>query len=59
MNSYGNKFRISVFGESHGEMIGVVMDGVPAGLPLSPDDFMEDLARRKSGGLYDTRSCSA
>ena len=49
MNSYGNKFRISVFGESHGEMIGVVMDGVPAGLPLSPDDFMEDLARRKSG----------
>ena len=50
MNSYGNKFRISVFGESHGEMIGVVMDGVPAGLPLSPDDFMEDLSRRKSGG---------
>lgn len=49
MNSYGNKFRISVFGESHGEMIGVVMDGVPAGLPLSPDDFMEDLSRRKSG----------
>ena len=49
MNSYGNKFRISVFGESHGEMIGVVMDGVPAGLPLSPDDFMKDLARRKSG----------
>lgn len=49
MNSYGNKFRISVFGESHGEMIGVVMDGVPAGLPLSPDDFMKDLSRRKSG----------
>ena len=47
MNSYGNKFRISVFGESHGEMIGVVMDGVPAGLPLSPDDFMKDLSRRK------------
>lgn len=49
MNSYGNKFRISVFGESHGEMIGVVMDGIPAGLPLSPDDFMKDLSRRKSG----------
>ena len=49
MNSYGNKFRISVFGESHGEMIGVVMDGVPAGLPLSPDDFRKDLSRRKSG----------
>ncbi len=50
MNSYGNKFRVSIFGESHGEMIGVVMDGVPAGIPLSPDDFMEDLGRRKSGG---------
>lgn len=49
MNSYGNKFRISVFGESHGEVIGVVMDGVPAGISLCEEDFAEDLARRKSG----------
>ena len=49
MNSYGNKFRISVFGESHGQMIGVVIDGTPAGIPLSADDFLEDLERRKSG----------
>ena len=49
MNSYGTKFRISIFGESHGELIGVVMDGVPAGIPLGPDDFIADLERRKSG----------
>ncbi len=49
MNSYGNKFRISIFGESHGEMIGVLMDGVPAGIELCEEDFMEDLLRRKSG----------
>ncbi len=49
MNTYGKKFRISIFGESHGELIGVVMDGVPAGIQLSESDFMEDLGRRKSG----------
>lgn len=50
MNSYGNKFRISMFGESHGELIGIVMDGVPAGIPLCAEDFIADLSRRKSGG---------
>ena len=50
MNSYGNKFRISVFGESHGEAIGVVADGVPAGIALKEEDFLYDLSRRKSGG---------
>ena len=49
MNTYGKKFRISIFGESHGELIGVVMDGVPAGIQLSEEDFLEDLGRRKSG----------
>lgn len=47
--SIGNSFSITVFGESHGEMIGVVMDGIPAGIPLSPDDFTADLERRRSG----------
>ena len=32
MNTYGKKFRISIFGESHGELIGVVMDDVPVGI---------------------------
>ena len=49
MNSYGERFRISMFGESHGELIGVVMDGVPAGIPLCEDDFLADLDRRRSG----------
>ncbi len=49
MNSYGEKFRIAIFGESHGEALGVVIDGVKPGMELSVDDFMEDLARRKSG----------
>lgn len=49
MNSYGTNFRISMFGESHGDLIGVVMDGVPAGLPLCTDDFLADLDRRRSG----------
>lgn len=49
MNSYGTNFRISMFGESHGDLIGVVMDGVPAGIALKEEDFSEDLNRRKSG----------
>ncbi len=49
MNTFGSNFRISVFGESHGAGIGVVADGVPAGISLSADDFAEDLSRRKSG----------
>jgi chorismate synthase len=49
MNSFGRIFRISIFGESHGEGVGIVVDGCPAGLPLSVDDFLPDLERRKGG----------
>ena len=49
MNTFGRKFRVSIFGESHGELIGVVLDGVPAGLELSVEDFTQDILRRKSG----------
>lgn len=49
MNTTGRRFRVSIFGESHGEVIGVVMDGVPAGLELAEEDFMADILRRKSG----------
>lgn len=54
MNSLGHNFRISLFGESHGAAVGVVIDGVPAGIPLSEADFAEDLARRKGGTLGTT-----
>ncbi|MBR4227943.1 MAG: chorismate synthase [Bacteroidales bacterium] len=49
MNTFGRIFRVSIFGESHGEAIGVVMDGVPEGLPLSAADFAADIARRAPG----------
>ena len=49
MNSFGRIFRVSVFGESHGPAIGVVLDGVPAHVPLSVEDLAKDLARRAPG----------
>jgi chorismate synthase len=49
-NSFGQYFRITTWGESHGPAIGVVIDGCPAGLDLSADDFITDIERRKGGG---------
>lgn len=49
MNSFGTHFRISIFGESHGEGVGVVIDGCPAGVPIRSEDFSTDINRRKSG----------
>lgn len=49
MNSYGRIFRVMVFGESHGPMVGVTIDGCPAGIPVREQDFEKDLERRKSG----------
>ncbi len=49
MNSFGRIFRVHIFGESHGESVGLVIDGCPAGMPLSIDDFDIDIERRKGG----------
>ncbi|HON19230.1 MAG TPA: chorismate synthase [Salinivirgaceae bacterium] len=49
MNSIGRYFRIALFGESHGETIGIIVDGVKAGIKLSAEDFTTDLSRRKPG----------
>ncbi len=49
MNSFGTLFRVSIIGESHGRCVGAVIDGVPAGVPLAPEDFEADLSRRKPG----------
>jgi len=49
LNSFGQLFRVQIFGESHGESVGIVVDGCPAGLPLSADDLLTDLERRKGG----------
>ncbi|PID90840.1 MAG: chorismate synthase [Bacteroidetes bacterium] len=49
MNSFGSRFRVSLFGTSHGPVVGVVIDGVPAGMPLDVSDFAVDLGRRRGG----------
>ncbi len=54
MNSFGKLFRISLFGESHGHLVGVLIDGVPPGLAISEEDMMPDMARRKSGAAGTT-----
>ncbi len=49
MNQFGRLFRISILGESHGECVGLLIDGCPAGLSLSQEDFKIDIDRRKPG----------
>ena len=48
-SSFGSMFRITTWGESHGPGIGVVIDGCPAGIPISEDDIQSFLDRRKPG----------
>ncbi len=49
MNSFGKNFRVSIFGESHGPIVGVTIDGCPAGMTLRAEDFETDIERRKGG----------
>ena len=49
MNSFGKIFRVSIFGESHGQLVGVTIDGCPAGMPVVIDEIAEQLERRRSG----------
>ncbi|MEI6050145.1 MAG: chorismate synthase [Bacteroidota bacterium] len=49
MNVFGVVFKVSLFGESHGTAIGVVVDGCPPGIAIRHDDFLTDLQRRQSG----------
>ncbi|MDR1929919.1 MAG: chorismate synthase, partial [Treponema sp.] len=49
-NSTGLIFRVSTFGESHGPALGCVIDGCPAGIPLSVEDIRRELRRRRPGG---------
>ena len=54
MNHFGRLFQVNIFGESHGECVGVLIDGVIPGIKLDESDFNDDLARRKSGALGTT-----
>ena len=49
MNTFGQLFRVTTFGESHGPAIGCVIDGCPPGIALAADDFAHDLGRRATG----------
>jgi len=54
-NSFGEVFRITTFGESHGEGVGVVIDGCPSRISLSTEDFVPDMKRRRPGtNSFDT-----
>jgi chorismate synthase len=55
MNSFGVIFRISLFGESHGPVIGVLIDGCPPGIAITEEDFLHDLERRQSGAAGTTK----
>ena len=54
MNTYGTLFRVSIYGESHGHAIGVILDGVPAGIKLDLNQINEELNRRRPGGIGTT-----
>jgi len=49
MNSFGRIFRVSILGESHGECVGIIIDGCPAGLSVPAQGFYNDLKRRMGG----------
>lgn len=49
MNSFGRNFRVQILGQSHGEYVGIVIDGCPPGIPIKVEDFKEDIERRKPG----------
>jgi len=48
-NSFGELFTITSFGESHGRCVGIIIDGCPAGLPITEDDIQREVDKRKSG----------
>ena len=54
MNHFGKIFTVNIFGESHGESVGIVIDGCPAGMPLAVEDFIKDTERRKGGSQRGT-----
>ena len=55
MNSFGVLFRVTLFGESHGPAIGVIIDGCPPGISVKTEDFLPDLKRRQSGSRGTTK----
>lgn len=48
-SNFGDKLKISIFGQSHSKAIGVVIDGLPAGIDIDMDKIYEFMARRAPG----------
>ena len=55
-NSFGSLFRITTWGESHGEALGVVIDGCPPRMILSEEDIQKEMDRRRPGQGMGTSS---
>lgn len=49
MNSFGQRFKFTTFGESHGKALGCIVDGVPAGIKIDEDFLQQEMNRRKPG----------
>ncbi len=58
-NTFGEKLKISIFGESHGESLGVIIDGLPSGVTLDFDKIEKDLGRRRGGKKLSTSRVEA
>ena len=54
-NTFGVLFKVTTFGESHGQAIGCVIDGCPAGLDISVDEIEKELSRRRPSSYYGSR----
>lgn len=59
MNSFGKLIRMEIFGESHGSCVGVLLDGIPAGIELNLEEIAQLLDRRRTGKLGTSSRCEA
>lgn len=55
MNSFGRIFRISIYGESHSSVLGIIIDGCPAGIEIDINELIHSISERKSGALGTTK----
>lgn len=58
-NTFGDKLRVTIFGASHASEVGVVVEGLPVGMPLSAELFAADIDRRRPTGVGTTARCEA
>ena len=59
MNTFGKNIRISLFGESHGKYIGLVIDGIPSGITLDEKLIKDNLSKRKGNQQISTNRCES